>query len=250
MINRYDVEDFDKYLRTINKYFNDAIMWRKLQEKFEYGSNRSEKGYQQVASLSAKDLARKLGHSEEKTELFVKILGSYFPQYGEEGKNCIREFLAENKIEISEPELASSFVENDLDNSGFMIASGLKEVLVELFDFEKNSGENEIELAKLYHVVTELLKSIYSHSREKYKEYMNHFDEELLTNIKQNGIYNYRKIVEKKVKLIKQNSEKMSESEKEEYKNKIYSYTKTFKDEGLYRFISLEITPSNQKQKQ
>lgn len=244
MFERYEVKDFEKYLKSLNKFYTDSIMWHMLQKKSEYGTARSEKGYQMSASISVRKTARNLGLSDDRAELFVKFLGSYFPKYGAEGKKCIREFLCEKGISISEPEFAAEFIEDDLDRGGSMLAVGLKELLVELFDFEKNSGDNEFELAKLYHIITEILKLTYAiEGAEKYKVLDRYFDENALNNIQRYGIFNYRKELEAKLAVLSERSAKMSDEEKEKYKDKISSYMRSFKndgDDGIYIFVSIE----------
>lgn len=250
MITKYKVKDINYYLESLNEYFNDSNMWRTLQQKSEYGSNRSEKGYQQINALKASTMARELGLSPDKTELFTKILGAYFPQYGAEGKKCVREYLNEKNINISDSELASFFVELDLSKCHIMISSELKEILLELFS-EKQSSFAEIELAKLYHEMTETLKCLYDESIQNYNELEQYFDNNSLQNIKELGIIGYRKKIIELKSSMPQKKYKMSEEEKISYKNLIDDYVKLFgKIEGICRFMSIEATPSNEKQKQ
>ena len=61
MGNLIQVKNLDEYYAKLNIGVSMSKMWNTLQSKAEYSSNRSEKGYQQVAKTMAGNIARALG---------------------------------------------------------------------------------------------------------------------------------------------------------------------------------------------
>lgn len=244
-VEKFQPTDLNHYLEVSNRAFNGNISWRTLQKKSETGPwGRSERGYQQVFALVAGTTARELGLSQNKTELFVKMLGAFFPQYGSEGKKCIREFLQEKGMEISEPALAAEFFDIDMNDSWSAAACGLDAVVMELFSDEKNSGENEFELAKLYHDIGEILKVSHRISWDNYHETMDFYKKNALSQIKANGIYGYRQIIRNTLASL--NQEKwfeLSSEEKEKYKASIQRWCNSFGQYGVSKFITNESDP-------
>ena len=124
-------------------------MWSTLQSKSEYGSNRSEKGYQLVAMTMAGNIARKLNINPDLAETLTMCRGAYFPAYGQEGKKVIMEYLKKHNINISESDLAREYVEYDLSQSGNVIAPEFDEMLRALFNENDTSNIPEVDLAKI-----------------------------------------------------------------------------------------------------
>jgi len=248
-MERYEVKNFDTYLQRLNKNIENTIMWKKLQEKSEYGSDRSEKGYQKAAILKASRYARNLGLDIDKTELLTKLLGSYFPSQGEEGKKIIREYINQH-MDISEPEFIANYIEYDLDSSGHMLAKGLREMIIELYDDSKVSDISEIQLAKLCHEIAETLKHADRESRDNMRQADKQIESEVYDKITSMGIAGYRKELKEKNAKSAQSMPKMTDAEREEYQSSIEKYNKSFIiNEGIYNFSSLKTGPSSEKQK-
>ena len=252
-MEKYNVVDFKQYLEGLNDLFDVTNMWRKLQNKAELGLDKSEKGYQTIAAINAEMTAEKLNLNPKLASLFTKILGCYFPACGSEGKKCLLEYANSHGLNISEVDLAVNMIEYDLDLSNVLVANGLSDVLRELFDENKVSQIPEIELAKLYHEITEVLKLAYAESREKYEEAKKIFDDEVVVKIQEKGINGYLNDIKSLKVSMKKNEIKMTEEDKKAYCDSINLYLKgSDYQNAIIRFASLETEvnlPSNQKQK-
>lgn len=149
MVTLRNVVDLDKYYERLNIGITMSKMWNTLQSKAEYGSDRSEKGYQQVAKSMAGNIARGLNLNPNLAEILTMCRGSYFPAYGKEGMRVIRQYLKEHNIDISEADLAREFVEYDLSQSGNTITPEFDSLLRELFDESVPPRTPEVQLARL-----------------------------------------------------------------------------------------------------
>ena len=149
MINLMKVKDLKKYYEKLKIGVSMSKMWSTLQSKSEYGSNRSEKGYQLVAMTMAGNIARKLNINPDLAETLTMCRGAYFPAYGQEGKKVIMEYLKKHNINISESDLAREYVEYDLSQSGNVIAPEFDEMLRALFNENDTSNIPEVDLAKI-----------------------------------------------------------------------------------------------------
>ncbi len=149
MVTLRNVVDLDKYYERLNIGVTMSKMWNTLQTKAEYGSDRSEKGYQQVAKSMAGTIARGLDLNPNLAEILTMCRGSFFPAYGKEGMRVIKQYLKEHNINISEADLAREFVEYDLDQSGNTITPEFDGLLKELFDESVTPTTPEVQLARL-----------------------------------------------------------------------------------------------------
>lgn len=238
MIERFkcNKEDFEDYLNEQNQDFDNTIVWNTLQGKSEYGSKKSEKGYQKIAAIKATLMAKKLGLNEERTSFYTKCLGAAFPVYGKEGKKCLEEYAKTYNLFFDEKEIYTSVIEESLDSSGGFVFEGLREILLELFDKTKDSQIQEVELAKLYHEQMEILKKS-DISREKFIESEKLLDEEIDKSINEIGITNCKNRLKKYRYDLGTNNSRMTKSEKEEYFKRLDSYREAFGDECLIKFV-------------
>ncbi len=160
MIRLSKVKDLDKYFERLKIGISMSNMWSTLQTKSEFGSNKSEKGYQLVAMTMAGNIARKLNMNPNLAEVLTMCKGSFFPAYGNEGKKTILEYLKEHNIDIKEADLARQYIEYDLTQSGSVITPEFDEMLKALFEEGYKTTVPEVELAKVCSKTIEDIKSI------------------------------------------------------------------------------------------
>lgn len=243
MVSLMKVKDLNKYFERLKIGVSMSKMWNTLQSKSEYGSDRSEKGYQLVAMTMAGNIARKLNMNSDLAETLTMCKGAYFPAYGQEGKKVIMEYLQSHNINISESDLAREYIEYDLSQSGNVIAPEFDTMLREVFDENLESRIPEVELAKICNRTISDVKLI-----------------ERASNINKTDLL-YK--VSKDVELCSVNSKKPMESEKlkklisttslkqkpmtEKEKNKIFEDLDTFikfagenELEGVYEYIGTD----------
>lgn len=246
------VENFDKYIKELNDDFSTNISWKELQHKSEFGYDKSEKWFQDTMSIEAKLIAYKLGYNEYKAELFTKILSSYFPICGNEGKKCIKEYLKEHGKEMSDARLATNFIFNDFENCECVIAEGLEDYLLELFDENIESQTPEIEIAKLCHEMGNLLKTTFKSFNEpgyyeNYKKVSDQLDRDAVNNIKKYGLTGFKNKIKEEVEKRSKNNPKMTDLHKKRYKKIIDGWVEEFGLEtGVYNFIAVEVVPCNE----
>ncbi len=149
MISKENVSDLKRYYEKLRIGVNMSTMWNSLQRKAEYGSDRSEKGYQLVAANMAESIARELQLDPNLAAILTMCRGSFFPAYGKEGKKAIMEYLAQHNIDISEADLARTFVEHNLSSIGTLIIPDFDEKLQELFNDEIEPKTPEVQVAKV-----------------------------------------------------------------------------------------------------
>ena len=160
MIRLNKVKDLDKYFERLKIGISMSNMWNTLQTKSEFGSNKSEKGYQLVAMSMAGNIARKLNMNSDLAEILTMCKGSFFPAYGNEGKKTILEYLKKHNINITEADLARQYIEYDLTQSGNVITPEFDEMLKALFEDDYETTVPEVELAKICSKTIEDLKLI------------------------------------------------------------------------------------------
>lgn len=234
---KFTQEAFEKYLDNLNDKFGTSILWNTLQGKSEYGSGKSEKGYQKIASAKASGAAMKLGLNEERTAFYTKCLGAAFPAFGKGGKKLIEEYAFDNDLYFDEIETMASVVEESFSQSGKFVVEGLREILLELFDASKDSTVKEIELAKLYHEYAEILKIFDSVSRDKFFEGEKFLDNLIETKIAEAGIIGCKKELATYKNSLEIKPKEMTAEGKENYFKCIDQYKEYSGDECLINFI-------------
>ena len=239
MLNRvkFTAEAFEKYLDGLDDKFNTSIVWDTLQGKSEYGTAKSEKGYQTVAAIKAALMARKLGLNEERASFYTKCIGAAFPPYGNEGKKCIKQYAAFSDLPYDEKETMATVIEESIVQSGKIVVEGLRELLLDLFDEAKDSDVKEIELAKLYHTQMEILKLFDRVSPEHYTDGEKLLDDKIDKTIEAVGISECKRRLIDYKHALPVNTNGMSDEEKEKYFASIDAYREYAGDECLVNFI-------------
>ena len=242
MIERFkcNKEDFEEYLDEQNQDFDGTTLWKVLQGKSEYGLEKSEKGYQTIATLKASLMASRLGLNVERASFYTKCLGAAFPAYGKEGEKCLKEYAEAHNLTFDKKEIYASVIEESLDWSGGFVFEGLREILLELFDSSKDSNIHEVELAKLCHEQMEILKIYDRTSRELFSEKEKLLDEEIEKKCSEIGIIGCKKQLVEYKNSLKVELPKMSQIEKEAYFKCLDDYKDSSNDECLIKFIMHE----------
>ena len=234
---RFTAEAFEKYLDGLNDKFGATIIWDTLQGKSEYGTTKSEKGYQIIAADKAAIMAEKLGLNAERTAFYTKCLGAAFPPFGQEGKKLMREYAYVYDLPYDEKELMASVIEESFSQSGKLVVEGLRDILLVLFDRTKDSDIPEIELAKLYHEQMEILKLFDKVSREDYVEGEQLLDEEVNKNINTIGITECKKQLMAYNVGSQATANNLTTEEMEKYFGIIDQYKEYSGDECLINFM-------------
>ena len=242
MIERFKCskEDFEEYLDEQDQYFNDTTLWKILEKKSDYDSGKYELGYQVKAASKAKAMASKLGLNDKRVSFYTKCLGAAFPMYGREGRKRFEEYAKAHNIPYDEKEVFASTIEEALDWSGGFVFEGLRPILLELFDLEKDSTIQEVELAKLYHEQMEILKPYTNISSQAFLNEEIILDEQIEKEIKKLGISatKHQLIEYKNTRNI--NLATMEDEEIEDYYKKLDSYKDYAGDECFIKFLMHE----------
>ena len=253
MIKKYNVNDFGAYITGLNEAFDETIMWNELQNKSEFGSNNSEWGYQNLAAIKARMIAEKLNLNADLAELLTKCLGSYFPKYGKQGKELVMEYLKSKGIQISETELAASFVEFNISESSLKVDYQFSDILRNLFDESSANDSNEIQVAKSCHSYMEALKGVDFISRDKFIELDHTLMEKWLFECEKEGKFvNLPEIADVQTVSEKQKP-KMNAKQKKEYLEEMKEFSSGLNGEpmeSVYWFMSLGSSPSSLKVKE
>ena len=130
----YKVKDLEKYYSRLKSGVEMSTMWMTLQNKSEYGSSMSEKGYQRVAVHMAWSVARVIGVNCDLAEALTMCKGACFPEYGKAGEDVILEYMDAHNMSMSKSDLRRNAVEYDLYDSGTVITPEFDALLKELFD--------------------------------------------------------------------------------------------------------------------
>lgn len=149
MIKLTEVPNLEEYYKKLNVAVRISPIWNALQSKSEYGTRKSERGYQEIAKLMAAKIAIRLDKNVDLAEIMTMCKGAYFPACGEEGKKVVRQYLDEHGIDISDADLARNIIEYDLTRCNEIIAPEFDELLKELFDDSKPAKTPEIKIANL-----------------------------------------------------------------------------------------------------
>ena len=145
--------------KDLKKKLQRSLMWQFLREKSEYGSNMSERGFQQICVDNAGMLAYKLGLNDALVESLAICKGSYFPIYGKAGKIAIQEYLEGKGVNKTDNELGLNFVKYDMKESGMSYSHEFESYLKELFsDNAKNSSKPEVRIVAICYELMELIK--------------------------------------------------------------------------------------------
>lgn len=243
MISLMQVKDLDKYYEKLNIGVSMSKMWNTLQSKAEYGSDRSEKGYQQVAKTMAGNIARGLGANVDIAEILTMCQGSYFPAYGEEGKNVIMQYLKDHGLNITESDLARKYVEYDLAQSGNIITPEFDRLLQELFDRSKKPTTPEVQIAQVCGETIADVKLIEEMSKINQVDLLYKVSKDVEQYSIDAGVPMQSQKVKEMLKSLPERKQMIGETEKQ----KIYADLDTFiefageeKLEGVYEYIGTD----------
>jgi len=155
----------------LKKKLSRSLMWQYLQEKSEYGSNKSERGFQTICVDNAGMLADKLNLNTDLAQSLSICIGSYFPAYGEAGKNAIKEYLESKGINMTDNELGNAFVRYDMGESGIHCTEEFANYLNELFSENATSSDvPEVRIAAICHELMDCIKPVAEESHSKFNE--------------------------------------------------------------------------------
>lgn len=164
MVELRSVNDLNKYFERLNIAITMSPMWNALQSKTEYGSDKSEKGYQLVAKSMAANIARGLNLNVDLAEVLTMCKGVFFPVKGEQGKKCILQYMKQNNIQMTESDLAVAFVEYDLSQNGNIVTPELDALLKSVFNEQGETKVPEVQVARICNEVIEGVKRIERYS--------------------------------------------------------------------------------------
>ncbi len=237
------VKDLDKYYEKLNIGISMSKMWNTLQSKAEYGSDKSEKGYQQVAKTMAGNIARGLGGNADLAEILTMCQGSYFPAYGEKGKAVIMQYLEEHGLPITESELARKYIEYDLAQSGNIITTEFDELLKELFDRGQATKTQEVQIARICEQTIADIKKIEQLSTMNQVDLLYRVSKDVEQCSIEAGVPKQSQKVKEMLKLLPETQIELGEKEKQ----KIYADLDSFmnfagenKWEGIYEYIGTD----------
>ena len=150
------VENRDEHLAYLRSRFEYHIRYE-LVSKSEFGSEKSESGYQIVASNVCARLARILGGNEDVASILSMSSGLYFPKYGHAGLEIVKKYIWDHQIDL------------DIDNLGLDVAcfamyhfvsSSSKPIVTDVYmdiisDYYKN--DSEYLESKIVHFIQQLI---------------------------------------------------------------------------------------------
>ena len=243
MINLIQVKNLDEYYAKLNIGVSMSKMWNTLQSKAEYSSNRSEKGYQQVAKTMAGNIARTLGLNVDIAEILTMCQGAYFPAHGKEGKRVIMQYLKEHGLNIAESDLARNYVEYDLTQSGNIITPEFDKLLQELFDTHEKPTTPEVQIAQICGDTIEDVKLIEEASQINQVDLLYRVSKDVEQSSIEAGVPMQSQKIKEMVKSIPESNKRMGEAEE----HQIYADLDTFikfagedKLEGVYEYIGTD----------
>ena len=240
MIELREVNDENKYYERLNVGVMISTMWSTLQTKSEYGSNKSEKGYQLLAQSMARIIARELNANEDLSQVLTMCKGAFFPVKGKEGKKCIMEYMKNHNLEMSEADLARNFVEYDLFQSGNTITPKFDQLLKELFNEEHEANALEVQIARLCNKSVEEMKQIERYSNIKSVDLLYKLSEDVEKESIKAGKPTPSRKLEEMLKTVPVKEEEISEEDKKQIfrdLDEFIEYTKGNIMTGIYEYI-------------
>ena len=89
----------ESHMKRVVEYM-DRKLTGNLGPKAEAGSTRSESGYQRIAASVSGRIAGELGCSQHKAMALSMAVGMYFPKYGHEGLNAVKQYIIDRNIDL------------------------------------------------------------------------------------------------------------------------------------------------------
>lgn len=241
MVELMNVKDLDRYYERLNIGISMSTMWSTLQTKSEYGSDKSEKGYQQVGRTMAGNIARGLQLNPDLAEVLTMCKGAFFPIKGKQGKKCIMQYMKEHNMQMSEADLARNFIEYDLEQSGNVITPEFDGLLRELFDETTPPRTPEVQIARICSESIEGIKRIENNSTLKPVDLLYSFSKD----IENESIKAGKPTPSAKLQTMLQRVPPETDEISDEERRKIYEDLDTFvayaeenKFDGIYSYIA------------
>lgn len=229
----YPQEDLDRYYSRICEFLEMSSFWRNLQYKAEYGSTRSEKGYQMIAKSMVEIIARNLGYHVDKAVALSMAVGCCFPKYGKTGIKLIKEYIKDKNFDITHLEIGTI---EEYINKRLFIATDFHQMLLAYYS-------NDISIPEVLLVLTvqDTIRKI------KLVERYGHYEGNLLYDVsvemkslcKQEGRIVEVKKLNELMESIEIVEEKMNKEEIEMFITTMSEFTKFYNKEGIYHFIVL-----------
>lgn len=244
MIDLYNVKNLDNYYEKLNIGIGMSRMWNTLQTKSEYGSDRSERGYQLVAKSMAGSIARKLELNANIAEILTMCRGSFFPAKGQAGKKVVMQYLEDRNMNMSEFDLAREFVEYDLYESGNVITPEFDNLLKELFDTSLEAKTPEVQIARICGESIEGIKRIERNSTLNSVDLLYRFSKDIEDECVQSRRPTHsKKLQEMLEKLPPEEERQLTEDEKRKVYSKLDKFVKLSLGEpieGVYKYIGTD----------
>lgn len=240
MIELMNIKDKEEYYRKLNVRISMSKMWNSLQAKSEMGLGKNEMGYQLVSKVMAGNIARGLGLHVDLAECLAMCHGSFFPAYGKSGKRIVLQYMKENRIEISEADLARNFVEYDLHRTGNIISIDFNQKLQELFTCDRAPETCEVALAKFCWKTIECIKEIEANSNIEQTDFLYTTVRSVVNDCIESGKLVEREGLQEHLLDIEEREFTLGENKRTEIFSRIKSLSKLFKSEkmaGIYEFI-------------
>lgn len=189
-VKKYDIkpEHVDAYYKRLTRTLEFCVS-RHLAGKAEAGTTRSEKGYQLIAANTAGRLARALGCSEMKTKNLCMAVGMCFPQYGQEGFRAVKQYIADQHIDLELQMLEVTFAEYLIRKYRELVSTEFHEMLCAYFSGEE--GPDEVRIVRF---VQELIKDI-----KKAEVFYDGYSGDLLYDVTQEAV----EVSQKKKELMR-----------------------------------------------
>ncbi len=240
MIELTDVKDKEEYYHKLNVGIAMSKMWNSLRAKSELGLEKSEMYYQLVSTVMAGNIARGLDLDADLAECLTMCQGSFFPIYGKAGKKIVMQYIEENGIEISEPNLAREFVEYDLNRTRNIISIDFDKNLQELFAVNDIATTAEVKLARFCGETIEYIKELEMNSTISQTDFVYITVRDIMRNCIKSGKLVGNESLQEHLNGITKKEYKLSDDKREEVYNRITSLSKLYKKgimAGVYEFI-------------
>lgn len=229
-------DELDKYYERLCTTLEYAQMWQSLQSKAEVGSDRSEKGYQVIAKSMSGRIARSLGYNGNKAEVISMCVGSYFPQYGMEGKRIIEKYISQKGLDIEPSTLAIDCIEHSISVDD-AVAVDLDEALKAYF--ANDNTIPEVEIVRISQNTIDAVKKIESLSNVNGGDLLYKVSEDIIEQSREKGRPTPSdKLNEMLKSLPEQERTKLTDEDIRQMVKVLNQYVNDFGREGVYEYIN------------
>ncbi len=243
MAELVEVNNPNEYYKKLKMRLDLSSMWYSLQGKSEYGSDRSEMGYQMTARSLAGGLARRLHLNDDLAELLSMCRGSVFPAYGNQGMDVMAEAMNENGIHMSREEFARKYVEYNINSGGGKVSKDLDILLRDLFAGKEEGTAPEVVLANICYDTVEDAKRIENYSSIDDVDLLYRVTRDVEEESMKNGKPTRSKKLGKMMESVPKDAEReMGENERAKIREYIQSFVDYYgKDEkAFYEYMTVD----------